>query len=272
MADQPALPAHPAGLAGDLRGWPSWLGAAWPGRCWLPPAGAARARGTGGSWSAAWPAPPASRPGLAVAPFPPPLAITLALDAGAAPRDVQDHASHNDPRPTRRYDYARDSLDRNAAHAVAAYLAWPPRAGRAPKHAGTPATWRDRWQRSRRRPPRHPDLKTQRHSDFTFGPRAWADGEEQWKLADIGTEHHRGRRRSVGAAALRALVHLAVTGRRAGMPDGGTYVRRQLHGLRHRSHDGAGEVEAAVSRPCFRTSASSRFGRATTAPRLGRVP
>ena len=30
---------------------------------------------------------------------------------------------HKDPRTTRRYDHARDSLDRNAAYAVAAYLA-----------------------------------------------------------------------------------------------------------------------------------------------------
>ena len=59
-------------------------------------------------------------------------AITFALDAGATlrdvqdyagHRDVQDYAGHKDPRTTRRYDHARDSLDRNAAYAVAAYLA-----------------------------------------------------------------------------------------------------------------------------------------------------
>ena len=50
-------------------------------------------------------------------------AITFALNAGAALRDVQDYAGHKDPRTTRRYDHARDSLDRNAAYAVAAYLA-----------------------------------------------------------------------------------------------------------------------------------------------------
>ena len=50
-------------------------------------------------------------------------AITLALDAGMTLRDVQDYAGHKDPRTTRRYDHARDSLDRNAAYAVAAYLA-----------------------------------------------------------------------------------------------------------------------------------------------------
>jgi site-specific recombinase XerD len=50
-------------------------------------------------------------------------AITFALDAGASLRDVQDYAGHKDPRTTRRYDHSRDSLDRNAAYAVAAYLA-----------------------------------------------------------------------------------------------------------------------------------------------------
>jgi integrase/recombinase XerD len=50
-------------------------------------------------------------------------AITFALDAGASLRDVQDYAGHKDPRTTRRYDHARDSLDRIAAYAVAAYLA-----------------------------------------------------------------------------------------------------------------------------------------------------
>lgn len=50
-------------------------------------------------------------------------AITFALDAGTTLRDVQDYAGHKDPRTTRRYDHARDSLDRNAAYAVAAYLA-----------------------------------------------------------------------------------------------------------------------------------------------------
>ena len=47
----------------------------------------------------------------------------ITFDAGATLRDVQDYAGHKDPRTTRRYDHARDSLDRNAAYAVAAYLA-----------------------------------------------------------------------------------------------------------------------------------------------------
>ena len=51
-------------------------------------------------------------------------AITFtSFDAGATLRDTQDYAGHKDPRTTRRYDHARDSLDRNAAYAVATYLA-----------------------------------------------------------------------------------------------------------------------------------------------------
>jgi site-specific recombinase XerD len=50
-------------------------------------------------------------------------AITLALDAAASLRDVQDFAGHRDPRTTRRYDRSRHSLDRNAAYTLAAYLA-----------------------------------------------------------------------------------------------------------------------------------------------------
>lgn len=50
-------------------------------------------------------------------------AITLALDAGATLRDVQDFAGHRDARTTRRYDHARDNLDRNAAYTLTHYFA-----------------------------------------------------------------------------------------------------------------------------------------------------
>jgi integrase/recombinase XerD len=49
--------------------------------------------------------------------------ITAALDAGVPLRDVQEAASHADPRTTMRYDRARGSLDRHAAYIVAAYVA-----------------------------------------------------------------------------------------------------------------------------------------------------
>ncbi len=49
--------------------------------------------------------------------------ITAALDAGVALRDVQEAASHADPRTTMRYDRARTSLDRHATYIVAAYVA-----------------------------------------------------------------------------------------------------------------------------------------------------
>jgi integrase len=40
--------------------------------------------------------------------------ITAAPDAGVPLRDVQEAASHADPRTTMRYDRARVSLDRHA--------------------------------------------------------------------------------------------------------------------------------------------------------------
>lgn len=49
-------------------------------------------------------------------------AITAALDAGVSLRDAQDYARHADPRTTRRYDRARNSLDRHATYTVASYL------------------------------------------------------------------------------------------------------------------------------------------------------
>jgi integrase/recombinase XerD len=45
------------------------------------------------------------------------------LDAGVPLRDVQEAASHADPRTTMRYDRARGSLDRHATYIVAAYIA-----------------------------------------------------------------------------------------------------------------------------------------------------
>jgi site-specific recombinase XerD len=49
--------------------------------------------------------------------------ITAALDAGVPLRDVQEAASHADPRTTMRYDRARTSLDRHATYIVATYIA-----------------------------------------------------------------------------------------------------------------------------------------------------
>jgi hypothetical protein len=46
-----------------------------------------------------------------------------ALDAGVPLRDVQEAASHADPRTTMRYDRARVSLDRHATYIVATFLA-----------------------------------------------------------------------------------------------------------------------------------------------------
>lgn len=50
-------------------------------------------------------------------------AITLALDAGVPLHEVQDFAGHRDPRSTRRYDRARDRLDRHASYTLAGHLA-----------------------------------------------------------------------------------------------------------------------------------------------------
>jgi integrase/recombinase XerD len=49
--------------------------------------------------------------------------ITAALDAGVPLCDVQEAASHADPRTTMRYDRTRGSLDRHATYIVAAYIA-----------------------------------------------------------------------------------------------------------------------------------------------------
>ena len=52
--------------------------------------------------------------------------------AGVPLRDVQEAASHADPRTTMRYDRARGSLDRHATYIVAAYVAVPPGNPRGP--------------------------------------------------------------------------------------------------------------------------------------------
>ena len=46
-----------------------------------------------------------------------------ALDAGVPLRDVQEAASHSDPRTTMRYDRNRQSLDRHATYIVATFIA-----------------------------------------------------------------------------------------------------------------------------------------------------
>jgi hypothetical protein len=51
------------------------------------------------------------------------LSDCTSFDAGVALRDVQEAASHADPRTTMRYDRGRGSLDRHATYIVAAFLA-----------------------------------------------------------------------------------------------------------------------------------------------------
>lgn len=48
---------------------------------------------------------------------------TIALDAGTALRDLQDSMGHADPRTTRRYDRARNKLQKSAGYDVAGALA-----------------------------------------------------------------------------------------------------------------------------------------------------
>ena len=48
---------------------------------------------------------------------------TAALDAGVPLRDVQEAASHADPRTTMRFDRARVSLDRHATYIVSTFIA-----------------------------------------------------------------------------------------------------------------------------------------------------
>lgn len=49
--------------------------------------------------------------------------ITAALDAAVPLRDVQEAASHSDPRTTMRYDRRRRSLDRHTTHVVSTFVA-----------------------------------------------------------------------------------------------------------------------------------------------------
>lgn len=49
--------------------------------------------------------------------------VTAALDAGVPLRDVQQSASHADPRTTMRYDRARRSLDWHAIYIVSTFIA-----------------------------------------------------------------------------------------------------------------------------------------------------
>jgi integrase/recombinase XerD len=49
--------------------------------------------------------------------------LSTSFDAGVPLRDVQEAASHADPRTTMGYDRARASLDRHATYIVATYIA-----------------------------------------------------------------------------------------------------------------------------------------------------
>jgi site-specific recombinase XerC len=52
--------------------------------------------------------------------------ITAVLDAGVPLRDVQEAASHADPRTAVCYDRGRGSLDRHATYSVATFIATHP--------------------------------------------------------------------------------------------------------------------------------------------------
>ena len=51
------------------------------------------------------------------------ISVSTSFDAGVPLRDVQEAASHADPRTTMRYDRGRGSLDRHATYIVATFLA-----------------------------------------------------------------------------------------------------------------------------------------------------
>jgi integrase/recombinase XerD len=74
--------------------------------------------------------------------------ITAALDAGVPLRDVQEAASHADPRTTMRYDRARASLDRHATYIAGAArghhrAAWPAMPGQTA--SASPPVTRRKW-------------------------------------------------------------------------------------------------------------------------------
>ena len=80
--------------------------------------------------------------------------ITAALDAGVPLRDVQEAASHADPRTTMRYDRARGILDRHATYIVAAYVAGARPVTVAPARKAPPGGYRRAEQARDRRPGR----------------------------------------------------------------------------------------------------------------------
>lgn len=51
------------------------------------------------------------------------ISASTSFDAGVPLRDVQEAASHADPRTTMRYDRARQSLDRHATYIVGTFIA-----------------------------------------------------------------------------------------------------------------------------------------------------
>ena len=122
---------HPQGRQGRR---PSRWRRGPPGRSTWPSASERTGRcswpRTGGGWTGTAPGGSSARPPAAPG-SPRPSRLTRCgmrssprrLDAGVPLRDVQEAASHADPRTTMRYDRARGSLDRHATYIVAAYVA-----------------------------------------------------------------------------------------------------------------------------------------------------
>src|SRR5207249_3519486 len=76
--------------------------------------------------------------------------ITAGLDAGVPLRDVQEAASHADPRTNMRYDRARVSLDWHATYIVATLVAGATRQQRRHATARVTAPERAIWRVSHR--------------------------------------------------------------------------------------------------------------------------